>query len=57
MYKFIVEKMYLQFLLVNFSRSKGKIVNNTRNTKMLGETTSKCCSQIIVVRVHANGFL
>ena len=32
-------------------------VNNKRNTLYLGQNTSKYCSQIIVVYVHANGFL
>ena len=34
-----------------------KIVNNTRNALYLGQNTSKDRSQIIVVYVHANGFL
>ena len=38
---------------MNFSRSKRKIVNNTRNTYILGKTTSKYRSQITVVHVHA----
>ena len=41
---------------MNFSRSKCKIVNNTRNTLYLGQNTSKYCSQIIVVYVHAHVF-
>ena len=57
MYKFLVEKYKLQFLLVKFSRSKWKIVNTTRNTLYLGQTTSKTRSQIIVVYVHENVFL
>ena len=48
---------YLQFLLVNFSRSKCKIVNNTRKTLYLGQNTSKYGSQVIVVYVHAHDFL
>ena len=32
-------------------------LNNTRNTICLGQNTSKHCSQIIVVHVHANGVL
>ena len=56
MYKFLVAKnIYLQFLLVNISRSNSKIVNNTRNTLYLGQNTSKYRSQIIVFYVHANG--
>ena len=51
------QNIYLQFLLVNFSRSRSKIVNNTRNTLYLGQNTSKYRSQIIVAYVHANGFL
>ena len=31
-YTFLVENIYLQFLLMNFSGSKWKIVNDTRNT-------------------------
>ena len=57
MYKFLVGNIYLQFLLVNFSRSKCRIVNNTRNTLYLGQNTSKYRSQVIVVYVHAHGFL
>ena len=58
MYKFLVEKyVYLQFVLVNFLRSKWKIINNTRNTLYLGQNTSKYRSQIVVIYVHANGFL
>ena len=41
---------------MNFSSSKRKIVNNTRNTYVLGQNTSKYCSQIIVVHVHATFF-
>ena len=55
----IFEEKYiliLQFLLVNFSRSKCKIVNYTRNTLYLGQNTSKYSSQIIVVYVHPNVF-
>ena len=52
MYEFLVENIYLQFLLMNFSRSKLKIVNNTK-----GQNTSKYCSQIFVGHVVANGFL
>ena len=33
-----------------------KNVNNTRNTLYLGQNTSKYCSQIIVVHVHATVF-
>ena len=51
------KSLYLHFLLVNISRSKCKIVNNTRNTLYLGQNTSKYRSQIIVAYVHANGFL
>ena len=57
MYKFLAENIYLQFLHVKFSRSKCKIVNNIKNTLYLGQNTSKYRSQIIVVYVHANGFL
>ena len=42
---------------MNFSRSNFKILNNTSNTKYLGQNTSKYCSQMIVVHVHANGFV
>ena len=56
MYQFLVENLYLQFFLVNFSWSKCKIVNYTRNTLYLGQNT-KYRSQITVVYVHAHGFL
>ena len=32
MYKFLVENVYFQFLLMNFQGQIEKIVNNTRNT-------------------------
>ena len=57
MYKFLVEKYIFTILLMNFSRSNCTIVNNTRNAFDVGHNTSKYCSQIIVVHVHANGFL
>ena len=57
MYKFLVEKYKFTILRVNFSMSKWKIVNNTRNTYILGQNTFKYCSQTIVLYVHANGFL
>ena len=34
-----------------------KNVNNNRNTLYLGQNSSKYCSQINAVYVHANGFL
>ena len=38
-------------------QNEKKNVDNNRNTLNLGQNTSKYCSQIIVVYVHANGFL
>ena len=35
MYKFLVENIFFQFLRIIFSRSKAKIVNNTRNKYIL----------------------
>ena len=32
MYKFLVEKIFIHFLLINFSRSNAKIENNSTNT-------------------------
>ena len=41
---------------MNLPRSKRKIVNNTRNTYVLGQNTSKYRSPIIVVHVYATVF-
>ena len=59
MYKFLVEKfIFTIFGLELFKvKMKKKNVNNNRNTLYLGQNTFKYCSQIIVVYVHANGFL
>ena len=50
---------YLQFFILTLKSSQAKIVNiyfATRNLYILGENTSKYCSRIIVVHVHATGF-
>ena len=57
MYKFLVEKYIFTIFACELFNVKQKIVNNTRNTLYLGQNTSKYRSQIIVVYVHANGFL
>ena len=58
MYKFLVEKYILTVFAFEFFKIKiKKNVNNTRNTYIWVENTSKYCSQIIVVHVHAIGFL
>ena len=51
MYKFLDENIYLHFLLINFSRSKWKIVNNTRNTCIWVKILL-----YVIVHDHANGF-
>ena len=58
MYKFLVEKyIFSNFAYELFKVKMKKNVNNTKNTIYLGQNTSKYCSQIIVVHVHANGVL
>ena len=58
MYKFLVEKyIFTIFGLELFKVKMKKNVNNIRTTIYLGQNTSKYCSQIIAVYVHANGFL
>ena len=57
MNKFLVEKYKFSIFAYEFSKVKLKIVNNTRNTKYLGQNTSKYCSRIIEGHVHANDFL
>ena len=50
---------YLQFFILTLESSEAKIVNiyfSTRNLYILGENTSKYCSRIIVVHVHATVF-
>ena len=50
---------YLQFFILTLKSSYAKIVNiffSTRNLYILGENTSKYCSRIIVVHVHATVF-
>ena len=54
-YKFLVEKNIVTIFACELF--KDKIVNNTRNTLSLGQNISKYRSQLIVVYVHANGFL
>ena len=57
MYNFMVEKyIFTIFGLELFKVKMKKNVNNNRNTLYLGQNTSKYCSQIIAVYVHANGF-
>ena len=49
----------LQFFNLILKSSKAKIVNiyfSTRNLYILGENTSKYCSRIIVVHIHATVF-
>ena len=50
---------YLQFFILTLKISQAKIVNiyfSTRNLYILVENTSKYCSRIIVVHVHATVF-
>ena len=50
---------YLQFFFLTLKSSQAKIVNiyfSKRNVYILAENTSKYCSRIIVVRVHATVF-
>ena len=50
---------YLQFFILTLKSSQAKIVNlyfSTRNLYILGENTSKYCSRIIIVHVHATVF-
>ena len=50
---------YLQFFNLTLKNSYAKIENiyfSTRNVYILGNKTSKYCSLIIVVHVHAIGF-
>ena len=51
---------YLQFFILTLKSLQATIVDiyfSTRNLYIFGENTSKYRSQIIVVYVHANGFL
>ena len=57
MYKFLVEKYIFTILACELFKFKMKNCNYTRNTLYLGQNTSKYRSHIIVVYVHANGFL
>ena len=50
---------YLQCFILTLKSSQAKIVNIyffTRNLYILGESTSKYCSRIIVVHVHTTVF-
>ena len=50
---------YLQFFSLILKSSEAKIVNisfSTRNLYFLGKNSSKYCSRIIVVHVHATVF-
>ena len=50
---------YLQFFVLTLKSSYAKIVNiyfSTRKIVLLGKNTSKYCSRIIVVHVHATVF-
>ena len=59
MYKFLVEKKIFSIFAYEFFKIKLK--NCKKKTpeihKYLGQNASKYCIQIIVVHVHANGFL
>ena len=57
MYKFLVEKKIFIILAYELSMSYCKNVNKNQKYIYLGQNTSIYCSQIIVVNVHANGFL
>ena len=51
---------YLQFFNLTLKISQARIENlyfSTRKSYILGDNTSIYCSQIIVGRVHASGFL
>ena len=56
MYKFLVEKYIFTIFVYELFKVKLKNVNNTRNTYILGQNTSKYRSPIIVVHVHATVF-
>ena len=56
MYKFLVVKYIFTIFACELFKVKMKIVNNTRNILYLGQNTSKYCSQIIEVHVHATGY-
>ena len=50
---------YLQFFILTLKSSHTKLVNiyfSTRNLYILGENTSKYCSRLILVYVHASVF-
>ena len=53
MYNFAVEKYIISIFANELFKVKMKIVDNTRNTYVLGQNTSKYRSQIIVVYGHA----
>ena len=50
---------YLQFFILTLKSSQAKIVNiyfSNRNLYILGANTSRYCSRIILVHVHATVF-
>ena len=51
------KKIFLHFLLMNFQGQNEKKCKYYQKYIYLGQSTSKYCSHIIVVHVHANGFL
>ena len=57
MYKVLVEKYIFTIFAYELFKVKIKNCNKTRNTYIWVKNTSKYCKQIIVVDVHANGFL
>ena len=57
MYKFLVEKYIFTIFAHEFFKVKIKKCKLYQKYIYLGQNTSKHCSKIIVVHVHANGFL
>ena len=51
MYKFLIEKYIFTIFAYELSRSKWKIVNNTRNTLYLDQSNSKYCSQFMFMQM------
>ena len=56
MYNFVVEKYIFTIFANELFKVKMKIVDNTGNTYVLGQNTSKYRSQIIIVHGHATVF-
>ena len=57
MFKFMVEKYIFSIFAYEFFKVKLKNCKYNQKNVLLGQNTSKYCSQIIVVHVLANGIL